>query len=106
MEMLTKRGYIWCVDGIWYIVHSTENKKNEFGFWEVKEEAYEIFTNSCISGWRTTLEFFELKDSLEQPRTNWVMEEYSIIQKGESATNKEKVKHRLISCKNHFVIYE
>lgn len=75
--------------GIWFLVNLTEKKENAFGIWEVKEEASEIFANSSISGWRTTLQFLE-NHHIMGCRTNWVMHEYKIILKKLSAANKEK----------------
>lgn len=76
-------------DGVWYIMHSNVNKENDFGFWEVKEEASEVFRNSSIIGWRRTLEFVEFVDYPEK-RTDWVMQEYRMTQKGQYVTDKEK----------------
>ncbi|CAK9178558.1 unnamed protein product [Ilex paraguariensis] len=64
-------------DGIWYIVSSKDKKETELGFWKGRGDACEIFTNSLITGWRTTLEFFEGLAPHGQ-RTDWVMQEYEI----------------------------
>lgn len=71
-------------------MHSNMNKENDFGFWKVKEEGLEVFKNSSITGWRRTLEFFEFVDYPEK-KTDWLMQEYSITQKGECGADKEKV---------------
>ncbi|PSR99707.1 NAC domain-containing protein [Actinidia chinensis var. chinensis] len=68
-------------DGIWYLIHPDHNKKSEHGFWRARGEATEIFMNSVIKGWRTTLDFYEGRAPHGQ-RTNWVMQEYRITQKG------------------------
>lgn len=77
------------------------NKENDFGIWEVKEEAFEVFKNSSVTGWRRTLEFFEFVDYPER-KTNWMMREYSITQKGPCGTDKDKVfsRTKLVSISN------
>ncbi|GFZ10293.1 hypothetical protein Acr_21g0008920 [Actinidia rufa] len=68
-------------DGIWYLIHPDHNKNSEHGFWRARGEATEIFMNSVIKGWRTTLDFYEGRAPHGQ-RTNWVMQEYRITRKG------------------------
>ncbi|XP_057468678.1 NAC domain-containing protein 101-like [Actinidia eriantha] len=68
-------------DGIWYLIRSDHNKNSEHGFWRARGEAIEIFMNSVIKGWRTTLDFYEGWAPHGQ-RTNWVMQEYRITRKG------------------------
>ncbi|CAA2973500.1 NAC transcription factor 29-like isoform X1 [Olea europaea subsp. europaea] len=68
-------------DGIWYFIHSNDRKETAFGFWKTKGETNEIYLNSELSGWRTTLEFFE-GEAPNGRRTGWLMQEYSITQKG------------------------
>ncbi|GMP45074.1 hypothetical protein CsSME_00013735 [Camellia sinensis var. sinensis] len=65
---------------IWCFICSEQKKASEHGFWKPRGEACEIFTNSNIIGWRTTLEFYEGRAPHER-RTNWLMQEYSITQK-------------------------
>ncbi|GFY86142.1 hypothetical protein Acr_04g0008800 [Actinidia rufa] len=66
---------------IWYLLRSDHNKNSEHGLWTARGEASEIFMNSAIIGWRTTLEFYEGRSPHRQ-RTNWVMQEYRITRKG------------------------
>lgn len=68
-------------DGIGYFISSEVKKDTELGSWKSKGDPYEIFPNSDITGWRTTLEFFE-GQAPEERRTDWVMQEYKITQKG------------------------
>ncbi|XP_073125463.1 uncharacterized protein [Henckelia pumila] len=67
-------------EGIWYLVQSNEKKESVFGSWKLKGQACEIYSNSVINGWRSTLEYYEGESSHAQ-RTDWVMQEYSITQK-------------------------
>lgn len=64
-------------DGFWYLVHSNEKKEFDHGFWKAKGEACKIYSNSMITGWRTTLEYFEGQVPHEQ-KTDWIMQEYRI----------------------------
>ncbi|XP_057975519.1 NAC domain-containing protein 83-like [Malania oleifera] len=66
---------------IWYFICSEEKKDRESGFWKVKGEACQVFTNSAIIGWRTTLEFYE-GQAPHGSKTNWLMQEYRITHKG------------------------
>ncbi|KAL2498350.1 NAC domain-containing protein [Abeliophyllum distichum] len=68
-------------DKIWYLIRSDENKETDFGFWKDKGETHEIYLNSELSGWRTTLEFFE-GQAPNGTQTGWLMQEYRITQKG------------------------
>ncbi|KAM7521096.1 hypothetical protein LguiB_020058 [Lonicera macranthoides] len=77
-------------DGVWYLISSEEKKDAEHGFWKAKGEATDIFTNSTITGWRTTLEFYEGQVPNGR-RTDWVMQEYGITQKGPGDNSKPKV---------------
>lgn len=65
----------------WFYVRPDQKKDSEQGSWKAKGEPTEIFSNSSVTGLRTTLEFYEGQAPHAQ-RTNWVMQEYSIIQKG------------------------
>lgn len=42
-----------------------------------------VFRNSSITGWRATLEFYE-GTAPHALKTDWVMQQYKITQKGES----------------------
>ncbi|KAK3043091.1 hypothetical protein RJ639_001206 [Escallonia herrerae] len=70
--------------------HLPEGKKDsENGFWKVKGKACEIFTNSTITGWRTTLEFYE-GQAPHGPRIDWLIQEYGITYKGVGNNSKPK----------------
>ncbi|XAR61799.1 hypothetical protein NMG60_11016317 [Bertholletia excelsa] len=66
---------------IWYFTSSEQKKDSEHGFWKAKGDACKIFTNSSIDGWRKTLEFYNGQAPYGQ-RTNWLMQEYRVTQKG------------------------
>ncbi|XP_012071783.1 NAC domain-containing protein 2 isoform X2 [Jatropha curcas] len=76
-------------DGIWYFIPSKENGPIELGFWRVKGEACKLFSSSAITGWRTTLEFFEGQVPHEQ-KTDWIMQDYWITRKGPDENSKVK----------------
>ncbi|XP_044511562.1 NAC domain-containing protein 76-like isoform X3 [Mangifera indica] len=67
-------------DGLWFLVSCKDNKSVQHGHWKAKGEACEIFSNSLITGWRTTLEFYDGQDP-HGCKTDWVMQEYRITQK-------------------------
>lgn len=69
-------------DRFWYLTSSEDTKFAE-GFWKPKGEPYEIFSNSSITGWRTTFEFYE-GTTPHVLKTDWVMQQYKITQKGQS----------------------
>ncbi|EEF52531.1 conserved hypothetical protein [Ricinus communis] len=75
--------------GIWYLIRSKENGATDLGFWKVKGEASKLFSTSYITGWMTTLEFFEGQVPRER-KTNWQMQEYWITQKGPGENSKKK----------------
>lgn len=77
-------------DGVWYLVCSKENTSAQHGQWRAKGETCEIFSNSYIIGWRTTLEFFEGQVPNER-KTDWVMQEFRITQKRLYGDKKEEV---------------
>lgn len=64
-------------DGIWFLVPFKENTQTQQGHWKAKGETREIFSNSVIIGWETTLEFYEGQVPRER-KTDWVMQEYTI----------------------------
>ncbi|KAH9692833.1 NAC domain-containing protein [Citrus sinensis] len=76
-------------DGVWYLVCSKENTSAQHGQWRAKGETCEIFSNSYIIGWRTTLEFFEGQVPNER-KTDWVMQEFRITQKRLYGDKKEE----------------
>lgn len=76
-------------DGVWYLLCSKENTSAQHGQWRAKGETCEIFSNSYIIGWRTTLEFFEGQVPNER-KTDWVMQEFRITQKRLYGDKKEE----------------
>lgn len=76
-------------DEKWYFIHSEQKKDSEYGFWKAKGDANAIYTGSSIIGWRTTLEFYK-GQALHGQRTDWVMQEYRIPQKGLCSNNPPK----------------
>ncbi|XP_059634190.1 NAC domain-containing protein 74-like [Cornus florida] len=75
--------------GIWYFIRSKEEKDAEFGFWKTKGEAYVVSTNSSITGWRTTFEFYEGR-APHGHKTDYVMQEYWITWKEACESSKPK----------------
>lgn len=67
--------------GFWFLIHSNVSKDNKDGFWKTKGEPSKIFSHSGISGWRSTFEFYE-GQAPHQCKTDWVMQEYRISQRG------------------------
>ncbi|XP_022768889.1 uncharacterized protein LOC111312677 isoform X2 [Durio zibethinus] len=60
----------------------------EHGLWKIKEEACEVFSNSDIIGWRTTLEY---KGQVPyESKTNWLMQVFSTTLKRLSDDNEKK----------------
>ncbi|WCJ35290.1 hypothetical protein M5689_016554 [Euphorbia peplus] len=74
-------------DGIWFLIRSKKNEDIEHGFWKVEGEACKLFSNSMVTGWRTTLEFYEGKVPNER-KTDWVMQDYWVTH-GENSKVKE-----------------
>ncbi|XP_073052938.1 uncharacterized protein [Primulina eburnea] len=77
-------------EGIWYLVDANEKKDSVYGFWKDKGEACKIYSNSSIFGWRASLEYFEGQAPHGQ-RTDWLMHEHKITQKGRFYKDKPKV---------------
>ncbi|GJS49670.1 no apical meristem protein [Tanacetum coccineum] len=74
---------------LWYLC-SGVNKDAECGYWFETGESREIFSNSAIIGYRTTLQYYEGR--LPHGRkTDWVMQEYKITDK---CNNNMKKDHR------------
>ncbi|KAL2471786.1 NAC transcription factor 29-like [Abeliophyllum distichum] len=86
-------------DEIWFLVPSSETKETDCGFWKSIGDDCEIYSNSSISGWRTTLEFFEGQAPHGQ-RTDWLMQEYRVTQK--ALCNKSKTKESKSLCRVFF----
>ncbi|KAK1405713.1 hypothetical protein POM88_005318 [Heracleum sosnowskyi] len=76
-------------DGIGYFLSSEVKKDTQFGSWKANGEPCEIFTNSVLTGWRTTFVFFEGRSPNEK-KTDWVMQEYRITPKGLGDGSKAK----------------
>lgn len=76
-------------DRVWFLTSSEDTKFAE-GFWKPKGEPNEIFTNSSITGWRTTFEFYE-GTTPHVLKTDWVLQQYKITQKGQSKNIKPMV---------------
>ncbi|XP_073052939.1 uncharacterized protein [Primulina eburnea] len=83
-------------EGIWYLVDANEKKDSVYGFWKDKGEACKIYSNSSIFGWRASLEYFEGQAPHGQ-RTDWLMHEHKITQKGRFYKDKPKESRSL--CK-------
>ncbi|PIN12462.1 hypothetical protein CDL12_14914 [Handroanthus impetiginosus] len=81
-------------EGFWHLVNTNEKKESVYGFWKAKGEACKIYSDSTISGWRTTLEYFEGQAPHGQ-RTNWLMQEYT-VRTELSDKNKPKELSRLL----------
>ena len=78
--MMIKGGFLLYAEGIWFFIKSKMRKDADFGYWRTKGEACQIFSNSSITGWRSTLEFYEGQAPLGN-KTDWVMQEYWITRK-------------------------
>ncbi|KAJ6675703.1 putative proteinC DOMAIN-CONTAINING PROTEIN 82-RELATED [Salix viminalis] len=76
-------------EDVWYLLGAKENDDTGVGFWKVKGEACKLFSNSTITGWRTTLDFFEGQVPHEH-KTDWVMQKYWITKKAQSGKSKAK----------------
>lgn len=70
---------------LWYFC-STVKKESDIGFWQETGEPCEIFSNSAISGFRTTLRFYE-GNTPHGRKTDWVMQEYRITEKYKTNVN-------------------
>ncbi|KAF7141707.1 hypothetical protein RHSIM_Rhsim06G0036400 [Rhododendron simsii] len=75
---------------VWYFMPAEQEKHSEHGSWNARGEADQIFGNSSITGWRTTLEFYAGQAPHGQ-RTNWVMQEYRVYPKGHCSNGNSKV---------------
>ncbi|KAG2663895.1 hypothetical protein I3843_16G055600 [Carya illinoinensis] len=65
--------------GFW-LFFCSEEINDKLGFWKTKEHACEIFSNSIITGLRTTLEFYE-GQAPHGCKTDWLMHKYRILQR-------------------------
>ncbi|KAK4787254.1 hypothetical protein SAY86_011087 [Trapa natans] len=65
-------------DEILYLVRSEETRRTESGIWELKEKACCVFKDKSITGWRTTLVFFEGQTHCSREKTDWIMQEFRI----------------------------
>ncbi|XP_030460518.1 NAC domain-containing protein 76-like [Syzygium oleosum] len=76
-------------DGMWYLTCSEDSKVTEHGIWKPKGDPLRVPLNSSISGWKTTLEFCELRAS-EFSKTDWIMQEYKITRNGSNCETRAK----------------
>ncbi|KAJ8762120.1 hypothetical protein K2173_007270 [Erythroxylum novogranatense] len=76
-------------ENIWLWNKTEGNGSTLLGRWKVKGEACKLFSNSILTGWKTTFEYFEGPVSDER-KTNWLLEKYWITQKEVVENNKEK----------------
>ncbi|GER30013.1 NAC domain class transcription factor [Striga asiatica] len=83
-------------EGIWYLVPIDVKKEYVHGFWKANAEDSRIYSNSTITGWRTTLHYFEGQAPDEQ-RTDWRMHEYWITRK--ELYDKDKPKESRLLCR-------
>ncbi|CAA0813323.1 Protein NTM1-like 9 [Striga hermonthica] len=83
-------------EGMWYLVPIDVKKEYVHGFWKANGEDSRIFSNSTITGWRTTLQYFEGQAPDEQ-RTDWRMHEYWITRK--ELHDKDKPKEPRLLCR-------
>lgn len=77
-------------EGIWYLVRPNLKRESIYGFWKPKNEPCMIVSNSSITGWRTTLEYFNGGPPHEDI-TDWLMQEYSVERKGLCAKDEPEV---------------
>lgn len=87
--------YGFPAEGIWYLVDSNEKKESAHGFWKARGEACMVYSDDKISGWRTTLEYFEGTAPNGQI-TDWLMQEYGITKNKFSAKDMPKVLETMI----------
>ncbi|XP_039044039.1 NAC domain-containing protein 53-like isoform X1 [Hibiscus syriacus] len=76
-------------DDFWFLSSSKDNTDIKHGLWKTREEALDVFSNSDIIGWRTTLEYYNGQVPYER-KTNWVMQVFSTTQKGLCDENAKK----------------
>ncbi|XP_062099558.1 NAC domain-containing protein 6-like isoform X2 [Humulus lupulus] len=65
------------IERIWFYIMSKVEKDASFGYWRTEGEACKIFSNSSITAWKNTLEFFE-GQAPHGYKTNWKMLKYWI----------------------------
>lgn len=91
----------WVVyaENMWYFMQAEQEKNSEHGSWNARGDADQIYRNSNITGWRTTLEYYEGHFPYGQ-RTSWVMQEYRINHKLHNGNS--KVNH---TTYYHFMVF-
>ncbi|KAL5558095.1 hypothetical protein UlMin_034306 [Ulmus minor] len=67
-------------EGIWFFLNTKANKETNDGYWRTNGEACRVFSHFSITGWRSTLVFYEGK-APHWHQTDWVMKEYWITKK-------------------------
>ncbi|MBA0565861.1 hypothetical protein Golob_010716, partial [Gossypium lobatum] len=65
---------------VWFLINSKEKVDTEGGEWKTKEEGREVFSNSEMIGWRTSLEYYEGREPCQR-KTEWVMEMFNVTVK-------------------------
>ncbi|XP_039052762.1 NAC domain-containing protein 82-like [Hibiscus syriacus] len=76
-------------EAVWFLISSKDKIDMESGAWKTKEEACEVFSNSDIIGWRTTLEYFDGQVP-HRRKTDWVMEMFNVTMKRLRDDNEKK----------------
>ena len=76
--------------GMWFLIHSKVDGVYEHGKWSIKGEPYKIVLDSMTTCSRTTFEYYKGQGPHER-RTNWVMHEYRILQRGQFEGSNMKV---------------
>nr|ALE20478.1 NAC transcription factor [Suaeda liaotungensis] len=82
---------------VWFFVCTDNQKETTTGSWKVKGDGCEIYSNSKLTGWRTTLEYCE-DQSNEELKTEWVMQEYWITLKGSNNLKESGSLCRVFAC--------
>ncbi|CAI0425483.1 unnamed protein product [Linum tenue] len=75
---------------IWYLIEKSmdKDKETETGLWKVKGEALKLFTNAAITGWRSTLEYYE-GQSPSVLKTDWLMQQYWVTETNLDGSSKQ-----------------
>lgn len=82
---------------VWFFVCPDIQKETEIGFWKSNGDRCQIYSDSKLTGWRTTLEFYE-GQSNDEHKTEWVMQKYWITQKGTNSLQASGSLYRVFSC--------
>lgn len=79
-----------------FLIQSKEASKDKLGFWKPKKDACKVFSDSSITGWKTTHEFYEGQAPNEH-KTGWVIQEYKITKEGECENRTTEVLNIFLS---------